>query len=318
MRVSGPLSAACALGLVPRGSRARSRSTRHPRPPGAARRGAARSRRSSRRRTWRRSRASPSRAWPWSSTATSGTTSRSPRVTTVKAGEPLTPRSRGARSTSSSRRAASRAAACRRPRRTAGVAGRRARRAAQARRAPAARPARRALDHDELLREADLAEGGEIVGADIDERPRRASSAYCALHGYPAAHATVADARDRRPGAHARARRRRAGRAARSSTTATSTSSAREREQVLPRHSRVRRATPATAPTSRRSTRRTSRLEQALHASGWYRAARVARPGLGRRGRSRRSACVLRVRIDAGPLQVPQLRGQRALRRATP
>jgi outer membrane protein insertion porin family len=43
------------------------------------------------------------------------------------------------------------------------------------------------LDREELLAAAGLAEGGEIVGADIDEMSARAAR-FCALHGYPAAH----------------------------------------------------------------------------------------------------------------------------------
>lgn len=46
------------------------------------------------------------------------------------------------------------------------------------------------LDRAEMLREADLAEGGELVGADVDEVTARIQH-YLAVHGYPAAHATL-------------------------------------------------------------------------------------------------------------------------------
>jgi len=46
------------------------------------------------------------------------------------------------------------------------------------------------LDRDELLREADLVEGGEIVGADLDFTKRRLER-FFALHGYPSAKAEI-------------------------------------------------------------------------------------------------------------------------------
>ncbi len=46
------------------------------------------------------------------------------------------------------------------------------------------------LDQEELLREADLAEGGEIVGADIDATVARIRR-YFAVRGYPSAQASV-------------------------------------------------------------------------------------------------------------------------------
>jgi hypothetical protein len=46
------------------------------------------------------------------------------------------------------------------------------------------------LDVEELLRSADLAEGGEIVGADLDATIERLERNF-ALHGYPAAKARI-------------------------------------------------------------------------------------------------------------------------------
>jgi outer membrane protein insertion porin family len=46
------------------------------------------------------------------------------------------------------------------------------------------------LDHEELLHEADLAEGGEIVGADVEATVARIRR-YFAVRGYPSAQATV-------------------------------------------------------------------------------------------------------------------------------
>lgn len=46
------------------------------------------------------------------------------------------------------------------------------------------------LPREEMLRETDLTDGGEIVGADIDDAALRIEH-YFALHGYPAAKATV-------------------------------------------------------------------------------------------------------------------------------
>jgi len=46
------------------------------------------------------------------------------------------------------------------------------------------------LPRDEVLREADLSDGGELVGADAGDAPRRIER-YFALHGYPAAKASI-------------------------------------------------------------------------------------------------------------------------------
>jgi outer membrane protein assembly factor BamA len=46
------------------------------------------------------------------------------------------------------------------------------------------------LERDEVLREADLSDGGEIVGADVEAAADRIER-YAALHGYPSAHADI-------------------------------------------------------------------------------------------------------------------------------
>jgi len=46
------------------------------------------------------------------------------------------------------------------------------------------------LPRDEILREGDLSDGGELVGADVEEAARRIER-YFALHGYPAARASI-------------------------------------------------------------------------------------------------------------------------------
>ena len=47
------------------------------------------------------------------------------------------------------------------------------------------------VDTSEMLRDADLVEGGELVGADVDDVTARIRR-YLAVHGWPAAHASIA------------------------------------------------------------------------------------------------------------------------------
>src|SRR4029077_16049851 len=46
------------------------------------------------------------------------------------------------------------------------------------------------VDREELLREANLAEGGEIVGEEINETSARVTR-YLELHGYPSSNADI-------------------------------------------------------------------------------------------------------------------------------
>ncbi|MGD0527864.1 MAG: POTRA domain-containing protein, partial [Polyangiaceae bacterium] len=161
------------------------------------------------------------------------------------------------------------------------------------------------VDYDEILRDAGLSEGGEVVGAEIGDTAMRIDRTM-ARHGYPTAHATV-------------------------QTRATDDPTrtfvvvdivpgpprlvderdfyviGASRDQVLPvtsaytvkPHDRADSAAIDSADTA---------LEQALHTKGWYRA-RVSHDlvWVGAAGPGQR--VVLRVRIDAGPLQVAQFVG---------
>jgi outer membrane protein insertion porin family len=161
------------------------------------------------------------------------------------------------------------------------------------------------VDRDELLRDASLAEGGELVGADIGETNTRIA-AYLALHGYPSARVDlqtrITDDPSRTfvivdvaPGAPRLVDDRRVyifGAAT---------------EQLTPLAE-----TYAVAPKDRADwpalDAADTSLEQALHSKGWYRAdvshdlVWVGQPEHGGR-------VVLRVRIDSGPLQVPSFEG---------
>ena len=161
------------------------------------------------------------------------------------------------------------------------------------------------VDQEELLRAADLAEGGELVGADIAEATARVE-ADMALHGYPAAHATI---RSRPTDDPARA-------LVLVDVTPGAPRTIDDRhlyvfgaseERVLPV------AQTYTASAGQRADiplldAADASLQQALHAHGWYRAVVthdlvwVSAAGRGRR-------VVLRVRIDTGPLQATLFEG---------
>ncbi len=161
------------------------------------------------------------------------------------------------------------------------------------------------VEYEELLRDAGLSEGGEVVGAEIDEIAMRIDRDMT-LHGYPAAHATVQtratdDPRralvlvDVVPGAPRLVDER------------DFYVYGANREQILPvtsayaMHVRDRADSPVIDTAD-------GALEQALHVRGWYRA-RVTHDlvWVGAAGPGQR--VVLRVRIDAGPLQVAQFEG---------
>ena len=127
------------------------------------------------------------------------------------------------------------------------------------------------VDYDEMLRDAGLAEGGEVVGAEIGEAAARIDRDM-ALHGYPTAHATVQTRAtddptrtlvvvDIVPGRSAPRRRARLLRASGRAATAPAGDVRVHGVHV-----------PATAPTPRALDTADTALEQALHTKGWYRA----------------------------------------------
>ena len=161
------------------------------------------------------------------------------------------------------------------------------------------------LDREELLRDASLSEGGEIIGADLAETRRRIER-YFALHGYPAAAAglrmsdtddplrTVV-AVDVAPGAPRRV------------DQVSFYVSGAPSEQVLPTTKTypVAGGDRADEPSLDKAD---GQLAELLRGKGWFRAevshdlAWVGQPGHGGR-------IVLRVRVDTGPLFVPRFEG---------
>ncbi|MDP9150001.1 MAG: hypothetical protein M3O36_08695, partial [Myxococcota bacterium] len=161
------------------------------------------------------------------------------------------------------------------------------------------------FDREEILREADLAEGGEIVGADIAVAKARVEH-FFALHGYPAAQVDIRT------------------RATADPLRASVLLDARSGPPRLftDRHFYVFDAPPEEVATltSAYTVKPKDRadepavdaadaaLEQALRSKGWHRAVvshdmvRMGEPGtVGR--------TILRVRIDTGPRQVPRFVG---------
>jgi outer membrane protein assembly factor BamA len=161
------------------------------------------------------------------------------------------------------------------------------------------------IDTTEMLREADLVEGGELVGADIDEVKARIEH-YFAVHGYPSARATLAT--------HATDDPSRALVVVDVVPGPQRTIDERDfyvyaapREQVLASESvyPLGRGGRADGPALDAAD---NALEQALRSRGWYHASvshdlvSVGEPGHGGR-------VVLRVRVDAGPRTVTQFEG---------
>lgn len=161
------------------------------------------------------------------------------------------------------------------------------------------------LDRDELLSAAGLSEGGEVVGADIDE-DAAAMTRVCALHGYPAAHVDL-QTRDTDDPSRALV--------------------LVDVQPGAPRTLDERRfyvfgapeaqVTPTTASYAVKPTDRVDEpaisaadagLEQGLRTAGWARAA-VSHDVVwfDEPGRPRR--VVLRVRVDTGPRQIARFEG---------
>jgi outer membrane protein insertion porin family len=161
------------------------------------------------------------------------------------------------------------------------------------------------LDRDDLMREAGLADGGEIVGADLDETKGKIER-FCALHGYPAARADVRTRDtddptralvlvDLSPGAPRLIDERRF------------YVFYAKPEQVLPLTSAypVDASARADEPALDQAD---GVLEQVLRAKGWsYAAVSHDLAWVGEPSRGGR--VVLRVRIDAGPLLLPRFEG---------
>jgi outer membrane protein insertion porin family len=160
------------------------------------------------------------------------------------------------------------------------------------------------IDRDELLRGADLMEGGEIVGADLDSTKARIRRTL-ALHGYPSARVDIAMRAmegmrvlvllDVTPGLKRTVEDRQfyvfdAKPAA-----------------ILPMADSygIRRGDRADEPAIEQAD---STLEQSLRSKGWHRAV-VSHDLVLRGGAASADRVVLRVRIDAGPAFVAQFEG---------
>lgn len=161
------------------------------------------------------------------------------------------------------------------------------------------------VEYEELLRDASLSEGGEVVGEDLGDASARIERDM-ALHGYPAARATVQTRAtddptrtllliDVLPGAPRLIDQR------------AFYAFGANREPILAVASgygvRVKDRADFPALDVADAT-----LEQTLHAKGWYRA-RVSHDLVGLDVPGRRQRVVLRVRVDAGPLQVAEFEG---------
>ena len=161
------------------------------------------------------------------------------------------------------------------------------------------------LDRDDLMRETSLAEGEEIVGADIGETKTRIAR-YLAMHGYPVAtvdlHMRATDDPSRtfvivevKPGAP------------RLVDDRYFYVFGAAREQVLPLAE-----TYSVAPRDRADEpildAADTSLEQRLHVQGWYRAD-VSHDLIWIGTPDRGGRVALRVRVDAGPRQVPRFEG---------
>lgn len=160
------------------------------------------------------------------------------------------------------------------------------------------------LDYGELLHTADLAEGGEIVGADVPQVAERIVR-YSALHGYPSAHVDIKTRAtddpmrtlvmvDVQPGPP------RTIDARRFYVFGSEAGKVMNQTGAYTVHPGDRADEPAIAAAD-------LALEQSLHAGGWYRAkvshdlVWVGPPG--------KQSALLRVRIDAGTLLVPRFEG---------
>ena len=161
------------------------------------------------------------------------------------------------------------------------------------------------IDHEDLVREANLADDSEIVAADIPEMTTRVAR-YLAVHGYPFAKVdiqtrdTVDPFRalvvvDVAPGAPRIIDDRHAyvfGSDARPLLSLAETYAVRPKERA---------DEPALDAAD-------AALELTLRGKGWYRAS-VSHDLVAVSGAGGRSFVVLRIRIDAGPRQVPRFDG---------
>ncbi|MGH7437011.1 MAG: POTRA domain-containing protein, partial [Polyangiaceae bacterium] len=161
------------------------------------------------------------------------------------------------------------------------------------------------LDHEELLREADLAEGGEIVGADMDAAVSRIRR-YFAVRGYPEAQASIETritddpARaivlvDAEPGPPRVIKDR----------AFYVVDAEPEPVERVARSYAVDAGDRADEPIIDRAD---LGLEEALHAKGWWRA-RVSHDMVWVGDPQKGVRLVLRVRIDGGPRSVPHFEG---------
>jgi outer membrane protein assembly factor BamA len=158
------------------------------------------------------------------------------------------------------------------------------------------------VDYDELLRDAGIAEGGELVGADIGEMAGRIDRTF-ALHGYPDARSTIQTRAtddpmrtvvllDVVPGP------------ARTIDERAFYVFDTKPDDVVPIAAAVYAVREGDRADGPAMSAADSALEQSLRARGWYRA-RVAHDLVSVDARQ----VVLRVRIDTGPLQVAQFEG---------
>ncbi|MBV9947867.1 MAG: hypothetical protein JOZ69_13520, partial [Myxococcales bacterium] len=169
------------------------------------------------------------------------------------------------------------------------------------------------LDGEELLRDAELADGGEIVAADIPDTNARIAR-YCAVHGFPSAKVEVQTRATDDPARALVIVDVAAGEPVlvderRFYVFAAAPDEVRPVDETYA----VRRGDRADEPALDASD---AALEQALHARGWHRA-RVthdlvrmrAGPVAARAAAASAGPVVLRVRVDAGPRQVPRFEG---------
>lgn len=160
------------------------------------------------------------------------------------------------------------------------------------------------LDYAELLRAADLGEGGEIVSADVDSMNERIVR-YCALHGFPSAHVDIKTRATDDP-MHAlvmvdvQAGPPRTVDERRFYVFGSEVGKVMDQTGSYGVNAGDRADEPAIAAAD-------LSLEQALHAAGWYHA-RVSHD-LVWVGPPGRQHALLRVRVDAGTLLVPRFEG---------
>jgi outer membrane protein assembly factor BamA len=162
-----------------------------------------------------------------------------------------------------------------------------------------------AVDHEELLHEANLSEGNEVVAADIGDATNRVAR-YLAVHGYPSAKVDI-QTRDTVDPFRA---------------LVVVDISAGPARIIDDRHAYVfgSSAGPLLSLAETYAVRPKDRadepaldaadtaLEQTLHGKGWYHAS-VSHDLVAVAGPEGRSFVVLRIRIDAGARQVPRFDG---------